>query len=358
MMRALLLAFLLIATGCTHHPPSSFDASNLAALSCRQPGPAPVSPAAWITPSDPGSQAQLARWCATVGAVLFQPHAAGDVSAPIDQIAIVSWNVHEGHGDVDRLIADLRAGRFTAGVPVRHFVLLLQEVTRRDRTVPTRVAPGDPVPHPIVAPERDGGNGAPRFAEQGFALLYAPSMRNGASAGEASEDRGNAIVSTLPLDGVQIIELPLERQRRVAVAAAIGGRTAAGRPWRLGLVDVHFDTALALLHDGPFVARRRQASAVLAAVNAASSGQADPGPIVLGGDLNTWMGDREPAVRLLHDAFPATPSAERVPTWSGLGLHATLDHIFVRGDINASPIVRLPSRFGSDHYPLLTMVRF
>jgi endonuclease/exonuclease/phosphatase family metal-dependent hydrolase len=359
MMRAFVLSLLVVASGCAHRPPSSFDPSDIAKLSCRQSGPAPVAPTAWVAPRDRASEWQLARWCATVGAVLFAPHPAVDPTGAIDQLAIVSWNVHEGHGDVDALIADLRAGRFTGGVPVQQFVLLLQEVARRDRSVPARVAPGDPIPHAIVAPERAGGRGAPRFVDAGFAVLYAPSMRNGASVAGGGEDRGNAIVSTLPLSGVRLIELPLERQRRVAIAATAQGRTRTGAEWRLDLVDVHLDTALAWLHRGPFAARRRQASALLAALDGFAADGSGRGATVVAGDLNTWMGDDEPAVRLLRDAFPGTPAAERAPTWRGpLGLHATLDHVFVRGAIAASPVVRLPGQFGSDHFPLLTIVRF
>jgi hypothetical protein len=43
-------------------------------------------------------------------------------------------------------------------------------------------------------------------------------MRNGG----VDEDRGNAILATLPLRDVAAIELPLVRERRVAVAASAG----------------------------------------------------------------------------------------------------------------------------------------
>ena len=80
---------------------------------------------------------------------------------------------------------------------------------------------------------------------------------------------------------------------------------------------------------------------------------------MIAGDFNTWTGDREPAVKLLRTEFPDTPWNDDAPTWTGpLGLHATLDHIFVRGACRRSRVTRLPSRFGSDHYPLLTVVRF
>ena len=61
----------------------------------------------------------------------------------------------------------------------------------------------------------------------------------------------------------------------------------------------------------------------------------------------------------LRGEFPDTPTADSAPTWTGpLGLHARLDHIFVRGGVSPSHITRLPSRLGSDHYPLMTVVRF
>ena len=109
-----------------------------------------------------------------------------------------------------------------------------------------------------------------RFADQGLAVFYAPSMRNGEHDGIA-EDRGNAIVSTLSLEEPRLIELPLERQRRVVLIATTSGRTGKGQSWHLGLVDVHLDTTLALFHGGPFEARRRQAAAVIEALNASPS---------------------------------------------------------------------------------------
>lgn len=302
----------------------------------------------------------MSRWCETVGPIFFQPRPAAAATEPIDRVAIVSWNVHEGGGDVDELIRMLRRGELTGGEAVSHFVLLLQEATRRDRAVPARVPRGYPVPR-AIAPRR-GLRDADirRFADAGYAVLYAPSMRNGlARTPDSAEDRGNAIVSPLPLADPRVIELPLERQRRVVAAAAIDGRTTSGVPWRLDLVNVHLDTALALLHGGPFAARRRQAAALIDALRLPERETNGGGPTVLAGDLNTWRGDGEAAVRLLARAFPDTPAAARVSTWRGpLGVHAALDHIFVRGAVAASPVIRAPDRLGSDHFPLLTVLRF
>ena len=80
---------------------------------------------------------------------------------------------------------------------------------------------------------------------------------------------------------------------------------------------------------------------------------------MIAGDFNTWRGEGEAAVQLLRTEFPGTPLEDGAPTWTGpLGVHATLDHIFVRGRGSTSRVTRLPSRFGSDHYPLLTVIGF
>lgn len=267
----------------------------------------------------------------------------------------MSWNIHEGGGEVDDFIRRLRAGAFTSGEPVDQFVLLLQEARRRDATVPLHIPPG--YPSAVAIAPRAGSPDADvrRFAAQGLAVLYVPSMRNG----REPEDRGNLILSTLPLRDPRIIELPLERQRRVSPAIAVEGATTAGRAWHLDLADVHLDTALALGRGGPFAARRRQAAALLSALAPSVDHAAAERVFVVAGDFNTWMGNGEAAIRLLSEALPDTPVLDGAPTWRGpLGLHATLDHVFIRGRVSESSVTRLASRFGSDHYPLLAVLRF
>jgi endonuclease/exonuclease/phosphatase family metal-dependent hydrolase len=355
------VAGLLVAAGCVHPRPAAFDASRISELSCRQLQPPAAPSPRWITPPDTDSRLRLARWCETVGPVFFKPYPALAARRSVDRMAIVSWNIHEGRGDVRDLIRRLRLGEFTDGEPIDEFALLLQEVTRRDPGVPPRIPPGYPAPRRIAARSDAPDGDVVRLALGGYAVLYAPSMRNGernSERGGGAEDRGNAIVSTLPLSAPALIELPLERQRRVAVVAAIDGRTGAGKPWHLGLVDVHLDTAFSLFHGGPFAARRRQMTALLDGLRG-SPAVREGDTAVIAGDLNTWMGRREPAVGLLRDEFPEAQPADLAATWTGpLGLHASLDHIFVRSPLSPGPVRRLPSRFGSDHYPLLTVVRF
>jgi len=264
--------------------------------------------------------------------------------------------VHVGAGDVDGVIARLRRGDFTGGRPVHDFVLLLQEEFRAGAEVPAALPHGFHAPSRI-APATIGrtrhGVHALETAEP-VSLVYVPSMRNGGIAAPV-EDRGNAIVSSLPLEDLTAIELPIEHQRRVAVAATVHGRAPGGAAWTLRLVDVHLDTAMALLHGGPFGARRRQAEALVSAL-----GGGGP-PTVVAGDLNTWGGARESVLALLRRAFPVVDARfeeAHVATFDGpLGFHAALDHVFARG-VTAIAVRRLDERFGSDHFPLLVEVRF
>ena len=64
-------------------------------------------------------------------------------------------------------------------------------------------------------------------------------MRNG-EPGVTSEDRGNAILSTLPLSDLTAIELPLERQRRVALARDGDRDAPGGAATPLRLICTHF----------------------------------------------------------------------------------------------------------------------
>jgi endonuclease/exonuclease/phosphatase family metal-dependent hydrolase len=323
---------------------------------CRQVVPDPRLIIAWASPPAERDRVKLADWCAAVGPLLFEPK-AGDgttLRAPIaDHLAIVTWNMHVGGGDVDDLIGRVRSGEFSSGRRIDHLVLLLQESYRSGGGVPATVARQAGVPGRIALGShathaRDVGRVA---AAHTMAVLYAPSMRNGA-APDDPEDRGNAILSTIPLSDPEVIELPFEHQRRVAVVAGIAGYTAGGRPWRMRLADVHLDTALALGHGGPLQARRRQVEALLDAL------PGSPVPTVVAGDFNAWLGRREPAINLLQRQFPDAPGVND-PTWIGpAGLRATLDYVFARGEWRGIQVSRLPLRFGSDHFPLLAVIEF
>jgi endonuclease/exonuclease/phosphatase family metal-dependent hydrolase len=294
----------------------------------------------WLAPDDRRERARLDAWCAGVGeaAIHATPAATAPGSIGIEEITFVSWNVHVGNGDIRAFVGDLVSGRHTGGRAVRHYVLLLQEAVRTEG-VPrldgaasgaARIrARAAAAPIDIVRVSRD----------LGLSLVYVPSMRNGASADSPSEDRGNAILSNLPLSEPTAVELPGERQRRVVVFAKAASVSVA---------VVHLDALGGLerlrLFWTPWM-RDRQ-------VRFATAPLPD-GPLVIGADLNTWHGRDELAARFLGQLFRATPlTIDR----EGLGLRV-LDYLFFRaGAGRRAHYHQLENRYGSDHRPLVGWV--
>ena len=96
---------------------------------------------------------------------------------------------------------------------------------------------------------------------------------------------GNAIVATFPLEDPLLVELPIERQRRVAIAATLTGATTTGAAWHVRVADVHLDTALALTRGGPFAARERQAEALIGALSEARASTTAGETVIVAGDF-------------------------------------------------------------------------
>lgn len=305
----------------------------------------------WVVPAD--DRPVLDDWCSGVGAPVFRPMPPRSDGGPADSIAIVSWNTHVGGGDLVGLVADLRAGRLTGGTPVRHFVLLLQEVHRAGAAIPAR-APERGVParvesHPEGAERIDVVEAGRSL---GLSLLYVPSMRNGhAPPAGTREDRGNAILSTLPLHDPGAVELPFEAQRRVAVTATLRGTTREGTPWELLVSSTHLDTrSTGSRFWATFGAgRRRQAEALVEAIPSGI-------PAVVAGDLNTWsLESLEGTLPFLRSVFPQTPCPAHEPTFAAAwGFRRRLDHLFFRLPEGwGARYRRVDERYGSDHFPLL-----
>lgn len=324
--------------------------------SCRVPvaaGAASVSSSiGWLAPALSDERLVLDAWCGAAGPPVID--ATPDVTpAASHELVVVSWNVHVGAADVPGLVQRLRAGAFTGGVPVSRFVLLLQEARRADPSVPDAIEPGGRVARAIRTAAGSDRTDIVRVARSlGLALYYAPSMRNGHPL-ETDEDRGNAILSTEPLSEFTAIELPFERQRRVAVSAIAGGRDVGGRPWRLRVVSAHLDSlasARRLWIAGPRT-RGRQARGLLEALRANGRDE----PMVIGGDLNTWLGFSDPAYRAVAEVVPDAARRDRRPTFAGL---LRLDHLFARLPRGWSVgATRIDDRLGSDHHPLLARIR-
>lgn len=299
---------------------------------------------AWFSPVLLSDQATLARWSAAVGPPAIRNFRTQVVSE-IDTLCVISWNMALGAGDLRGLVDDLRRTR--GDVPL---VLLLQEVYRAGPEVPA------PDRLRIRFASKLGGDRARQEVEAmaetlGLNLYYVPSMRNG-GPGDSDEDRGNAILSSLPLEELAAIELPFERQRRVALAATITGKTSKGRPWQLRVVSAHLDNLAgpgrAWIVGGEY-ARLRQARALVEHVGPDDA-------VILGGDFNTWFGFQELTYSALARVFPDTHVEDRRATFAGL---LRLDHLFFRlPDGWTAAFRRADARYGSDHYPLVGTVAF
>ena len=304
----------------------------------------------WRLSDDPDDHAPHLARCRAVGPAVIDATPATDLGpsdpgtlGPSDVLTIATWNTHVGGGDVRAFVTALKSGALTSGEPVGHFVLFLQEVFRRGPGIPP-VVPAGAVAAKRLAESPPSG---PRedivaaASSLGLALDYVPSTRNGA---DDVEDRGNAILSTLPLSGFTAIELPFERLRRVAIAATID----TGRGSGLRVASVHLDvlggpSRLWIFASG---LRDRQARALVAALD-------DGGPIVVGADLNTWAdATSERAVATLHAAWPEA-ELHRLRSTFRFGLR--LDYFFFRlGDGWRGEWRAAGSSFGSDHRPLVS----
>jgi endonuclease/exonuclease/phosphatase family metal-dependent hydrolase len=298
----------------------------------------------WLGPASPDEVHTLTAWCAEVGPALVDAQGRRPAENAVSELAIVSWNVHAGRGDLARLLDDLQSGRLTGGEPVRDFVLLLQEAVRV---------------HPYVMSRSRGGDGvtddhafrdiAAWGRELGLAVFYAPSMRNDQSPPpEAEADRGNAILSTLPLSELHVVNLPFERQRRAAVVATVEVPDGPGSRAALRVASVHLDVWPALLPSLLDPTRRfRQAAGLLEAA------AADTLPLLMAGDFNTAsVGD--PLITSLRRRFPESV----LPASCKTRYRFCPDFIFQRlaPSWEAAPYRILDDKYGSDHRPLVMLV--
>lgn len=356
-------AVLVAATGCvtTHRmervlpePPGA----------CPSPGPparggsvVADSTLVWYRAASERDVELAARWCATVGTpvVRLHPSGGGGRWSSGDSLEVVSWNMWIGGGDLLRLLMDeldvdcRRGGRGAAAAAP--FVVLLQEAWRYSEDLPvvrgrSRIIPWTIDPDGARADDPDVVEAARRC---GLALVYVPSARNGPDDdSRPHEDKGNAILSNLPLTNPIAFDLPLEGGRKVAVAATV--RTPAGRSVRV--VSLHLDVASTLVRT-VFTGNRARVRQAMGLVDGLARAERDGYGVdatVVGADMNTWASN-ETALRRMRAAFPASPAWDRKPTRGVL----PTDHIFFRSETDA-PIrvggyTRLEERYGSDHHP-------
>ena len=302
-----------------------------------------VSSVTWV--EAPGTSERSRDWCDTVGPVYRGTFAAHRDPNVARDAVVVSWNVDVGAGDVEQFVRTIRDEEHAAGRGKPDLILLLQEVYRAGADVPATVRAASVVPSRIARGAR-AGRDVERLAQAlGMNALYVPSMRNG--VGAPREDRGNAILSTLPLEDETAIELPLEHQRRVAVGAVVRIGTMP-----VFVTSVHFDTRRPWFRGSIFAgpaARHRQARALIDALAAARGGI----PAIVAGDFNTLAGAREPAIATIQRRFPLVSCGNPLTHQFNL----QLDYVFASDAALVSACDRRASRFGSDHHPLVARLR-
>jgi endonuclease/exonuclease/phosphatase family metal-dependent hydrolase len=233
-------------------------------------------------------------------------------SGPI-ALAVITWNMHAGAGDLPRLVSDLASGQLT-GTPPHDYALLLQEAVTGTASDPSALA-----------------------RDRQLSIMFEPVRSN------RGRTTGNAILATQPLANTRTISLPRQRQPRAALSATLG---VAGV--QLFLVNAHLENRVSLwrgllFSDGP---RGRQAEALVA--------QLPDGPGIAGGDLNTWLGANEPAWRVFATRFPDTPADDLTPTFRD---RLVLDHLFF--DLPEGWRVQrrvLAETYGSDHRPVIGVI--
>lgn len=171
------------------------------------------------------------------------------------------------------------------------------------------------------------------------------------AATKERQDRGNAILSTLPLTNLRAVELPLMRQRRVVALADVKGKSSSGTDWTLSLASVHFENRGSGLPWHWIQGRAEQARILVKSLP-------ETGLAVLGGDFNTLNGASEPAVGIVGDHFRNSDHQRSVTFTSYVIMRSHLDYLFFRsaGD-HRSKYWRARSQYGSDHYPIMGFVR-
>lgn len=304
------------------------------------------------------SRLRLEGWRQNVGppVALDAPHPKDHHTTDTSTLLVLSWNVWIGRGRLREVVSRIRNGdlRHLGAEPETPLVILLQEACRTDPALP---AGGTGSVGRVLLAQRGPQEDVVETAQAlGLSLRYAPSMRNGL----LPSDRGNAILSSLPLEDAHAVELPLVLQRRVAVtaAASVGGRG-------IRLVSAHLDPRGPPGHRWLGAAGRELQARHLLSILTDDT-------VILGADLNLGRGRYEAAWRLLDQAgftFGVPPST---PRWRHT-FHAlprlVLDYLLVRDPsglihraqvhrVDEHPQDRGPRVFGSDHHPLLARIDF
>jgi hypothetical protein len=289
-------------------------------------------------------------------------------------LEIASWNAQINGGDLYGFMAGEFGLDCSGPRPVLEegrppFVLLLQEAwrysdelpfTERSRIVPWTIdeeTAGDwdrAAPRPVLEGEHDIVETA---RSCGLSLVYVPSARNGPDTGaRPREDKGNAILSSVPLSTPIALDLPLEGGRKVAVAATV----RAPGEGRVRVVSSHLDVASTLVR-GLLSGNQTRARQTKGLIDGLARAERD-GPltdaVVVGGDFNVWVSN-ETSIKLMREAFPQSPA------WDGLPTRGSFppDHMFFRLRRGSTAFAleeyeRIGELYGSDHHARRGTLRY
>ena len=317
----------------------------------------------WFRSEEARDQSLGSAWCETVGEPVVE--LAVDAGLPPwpqeAPLAVVGWNIAIGGGDVLRFLDEhlhlkcLESGP-EAGEGFGPFVLLLQEVYRRSDDLPF-VEDSELIPW-VIQPDEESGEDLDieELARRcGLSLVYVPSARNGPDTGERpGEDKGNAILASVPLSEPVAIDLPHEGGRKTAVAATV--RSPEGRSVRV--VTLHLDVASTLVRTllTGNQTRVRQGSGVISALEILDRSAPADAATVVAGDFNTWAG-KESILQHMRVAFPDSPPWDGQPTRGPF----TTDHIFLRRAgpeaVEVERYDRIEDAFHSDHQARILLLR-
>lgn len=327
----------------------------------------------WYFPVTSRDNEHLERWCKVIGPPVIDsvPSPRFGVLESDQPVALAVWNTDAGAGDVVGFL-ESELGLTCAGPASArrgsgpHVILLLQEALRRSPQLGA-LAESWITPPPVEEVDRPGQRlDVTEVARRcGLALFYVPAARNGHQRrGGSGEDKGNAILSTLPLSEFVVIELPFESARRVVVGATVRDARGSG----LRLLSAHLITTpqawrvLTTANSSRF----RQAAAIRTVLDSierrpATNGVTQWTSTVLAGDFNTWS-TNESALRFLLQFFPDSPR----PLMDRTRGPFPTDHVLFRrhhGPGAAATLVpgsyrRIEDRFYSDHHPILALFKF
>ncbi len=317
-------------------------------------------PVRFYGPTDSHGRMMLDRWRRVLGPTVLITNPAPGMAAPEpgDSLAVFVWNIDVGAGNLPKFLEEELGYSCPFQGEAPHFVILVQEAGRRladpiavtdpDLASKRRTHPPNPRGDPDIV-------GVARMC--GLALAFVPSGRNGADVqGDPSQDKGNAVLSTLPLSDLFAIEGPFETERKVTLGVTVGEPDYG----ILRVLSAHLEVTSGFFRTFTTGNRTRlgQALGILEALAIHEAAEPRSMPTIIGGDFNTWSG-MDSALKAFREAFPDYPE------WDGqdtMGPFPT-DHIFFRrsdgggADIIPDTYRRIESTHSSDHHSRVVWVR-